>query len=88
MNKLLDLPEIKESLSSLANHTDIVGMMQAQRHIELAIESFTQAITAAYGSEAQQVQEDFVAAISQAELHIETWLGKLAYFHLFAERRP
>lgn len=88
MKQLLGIPEIKESLSSLANHTDFVGMMQAQRHIDLAIESFTQAITAAYGNEAQNEQEDFVAAISQAERHIERWLGTLAYFHLCAERKP
>lgn len=87
MKQLLGIPEIKESLSSLANHSEIIGMMQAKRYIDLAIESFSQALATAYGEAVQQDQEDFVAAISQAELHIEKWLGKLAYFHLFSERK-
>lgn len=90
MDKLADIvnPGINESISALAKHTDITGMIMAQKHLDLAMESFTKAITTAYGERARQAQEDFVAAISQAEVHIEKWLGKQVYFHLLAERKP
>ena len=86
---LINTKSIPEALAAIGAHKEIEDILQSQRFLDLAVEKFYSALQTLYAEEqVRGEQEAFVAAIADAELLIEKWLGKLAYFHLCAETTP